>query len=79
MIKKNIDAENEEDFPKKCKSVLKNESFDAIKKKELSYTEIVIIVDYKDQLFDDIEIKKIEETQNGPFYIRYQEFLNGFS
>ena len=62
--------EYEENLKSKCESALKNESFDDKKKdKELSNTKIIRIYDNGNQLFDDIEIKKIKEFQNSSLYI----------
>jgi predicted transcriptional regulator len=43
--------------------------------KELSNTKIIIrIYDSGNQLFDNLETKKIKEFQNSSLYIKYEEF-----
>ena len=65
----------EEILKSKCESALKNESFDDKKNdKELSKIKIIRIYDSENQLFDDIEIKKIKEFKNSLLYIKYEEF-----
>ena len=63
----------------KYESALKNESFDDKKNdKELSKIKIIRIYDSENQLFDDIEIKKIKEFKNSLLYIKYEEFAMSF-
>ena len=78
FIKPYIDNKNKdkEDSKRKRNLVLKKKSFnDKQKVKELNNNAIIRVYDSGNQLFENIEIKKIEEFQRSPLFNDFEEFL----
>jgi len=64
-FRSNIDAENEEDFKNKYELALKNGLFDDLEKnKELNDIKIIRNYYSENPIFEEIEIKEIEEAQS---------------
>ena len=76
FIKPDIDNTNKEDSKRKRNLVLKKKSFnDKQKVKELNNNTIIRVYDSGNQMFENIEIKKIEEFQRSPLFNDFEEIL----